>query len=575
MYKKLLKFLKPHGKDIWLSALCSAGESLFALLIPLVMAAIMDKGVGNADLGYTAKNGLLMTGMALLVVVFGVCSMKFATRAGLGLGTDLRSVAYRKMQTFTFQNLEKFGTASLITRLTTDITTIQTTTIQAIKYLVRAPSMMLFAAVFSFMISPRLAWMFIALIPLVMIIVLIIILKLRPRFFAMQQRIDHLNQVVQENIIAQGLVKAFCRQDQQKGLMAERNDQVMVTSDKAMGLSVLTSPLGNFVLYMGTLLLYWYGGRDVMLGNLTIGQLSGLTSYLTELLSRVLMMANLSVMFSRSMVSFHRLLEVIETEPEICDGPGEKTLQDGSVFFRDVEFGYAGSPTLIKNLNLSIPSGQTVGIIGGTGSGKSTLVSLIPRLYDISGGELLVGGNPIEAYTLGQLREEIAFVPQTSTLFSGTIRENLLWARADATDDELREACIAACAHDFIARFPEGYDTPIDQGGSTLSGGQRQRLCIARAILKQPKLLILDDATSAVDMATDAAIRESFRTLLPGVTKLIIAQRISSVACADRILVMDKGKILGDGTHEELQESCSIYRELCDLQHYGEEAVYA
>ncbi|MDD6024230.1 MAG: ABC transporter ATP-binding protein [Oscillospiraceae bacterium] len=575
MYKKLLNFLKPHGRDIWLSALCSSGESLFALWIPFVMAKIMDHGVSAGDLGFTIRNGLLMTVMALFVVVFGVFSMKFATRAGLGLGTDLRSAAYRKMQTFTFQNLEKFGTASLITRLTTDITTIQTTTIQAIKYLVRAPSMMLFAAVFSFMISPKLAWMFIALIPVVLIIVLIIILKLRPRFFAMQQCIDHLNQVVQENIIAQGIVKAFCRQEHQKNIMAESNDRVMIASDRAMGLSILTSPLGNFVLYMGTILLYWYGGRDVILGNLTIGQLSGLTSYLTELLSRVLMMANLSVMFSRSMVSFHRLLEVIETEPEICDGPGTLPVQDGSISFRDVEFGYAGSPVLMKNLNLSIPSGQTVGIIGGTGSGKSTLVSLIPRLYDISGGELRVGGNSIEAYTLGQLRDEIAFVPQTSTLFSGSIRDNLLWARADATEEEIREACIAACAHGFISQFPEGYDTRIGQGGSTLSGGQRQRLCIARAILKQPKILILDDATSAVDMATDASIRASFRTLLPGVTKLIIAQRISSVAYTDRILVMDKGKIVGDGTHEELLETCQIYRELCDLQHYGEEAEYA
>lgn len=575
MRKKLSYYIKPHSKDIWLSALCSAGESLFALLIPLVMAAIMDKGVANADLGYTAKNGLLMTVMALLVVLFGVYSMKYATRAGLGLGTDLRSAAYGKMQTFTFQNLEHFGTASLITRLTTDITTIQTTAIQAIKYLVRAPSMMVFAAVFSFMISPKLAWMFIGLIPLVLLVVLLIIVKLRPLFLTMQQRIDHLNRVVQENIIAMGLVKAFCRQTQQKQLLAESNAQVMDSSDRAMGLSILTSPLGNFILYMGTILLYWFGGNDVIAGDLTIGQLSGLSSYLTQILSRVIMLANISVMLSRSMVSFQRLLEVIDTQPEISDGDGAVSLQDGSVVFRDVDFGYAGSPTLLKKLNLEIPSGQTVGIIGGTGSGKSTLVSLIPRLYDITGGQLLVGGHTADAYTLGQLRDEIAFVPQTSTLFSGTIKENLRWAKEDATEEELQEACRAACAHSFISQFPEGYDTRIGQGGSTLSGGQRQRLCIARAILKKPKILILDDATSAVDMATDAAIRTSFKNLLPGVTKLIIAQRISSITYADRILVMDKGQLVGDGTHEELLDACAIYRELCDLQHYGEEAAYA
>ncbi len=575
MYKKLSYYLKPHGRDIWLSALCSAGESLFSLLIPLVMAAIMDKGVANADLGYTAKNGILMTVMALLVVLFGVYSMKFATRAGLGLGTDLRSVAYSKMQTFTFQNLEAFGTASLITRLTTDITTIQTTAIQAIKYLVRAPSMMVFAAVFSFMISPKMAWMFIGLIPLVLLVVLVIITKLRPLFLAMQQRIDHLNRVVQENIIAMGLVKAFCRQKQQKEILAESNGEVMRSSDKAMGLSILTSPLGNFILYMGTILLYWFGGNDVIVGNLTIGQLSGLSSYLTQILSRVIMLANISVMLSRSMVSFQRLLEVIDTQPEITDGAGAVTIQDGSISFRDVDFGYAGSPTLLKNLNLEIPSGQTVGIIGGTGSGKSTLVSLIPRLYDISGGELQVGGHSTKDYTLGQLRDEIAFVPQTSTLFSGTLMENLRWAREDATEEEIQEACRAACAHGFISQFPDGYDTRIGQGGNTLSGGQRQRVYIARAILKKPKILILDDATSAVDMATDASIRASFKNLLPGVTKLIIAQRISSIAYTDRILVMDKGRIVGDGTHEELLETCDIYRELCDLQHYGEEADYA
>lgn len=575
MYKKLAHYLKPHSRDIWLSALCSAGESLFSLLIPLVMAAIMDKGVANADLGYTAKNGILMTVMALLVVLFGVYSMKFATRAGLGLGTDLRSAAYGKMQNFTFQNLESFGTASLITRLTTDITTIQTSAIQAIKYLVRAPSMMAFAAVFSFMISPKMAWMFIGLIPLVLLVVLVIIVKLRPLFLAMQQRIDHLNRVVQENIIAMGLVKAFCRQKQQKEILADSNAQVMKSSDKAIGLSILTSPLGNFILYMGTVLLYWFAGNDVIVGNLTIGQLSGLSSYLTQILSRVIMLANISVMLSRSMVSFQRLLEVIDTQPEITDGAGDVTIQDGSITFRDVDFGYAGSPTLLNNLNLEIPSGQTVGIIGGTGSGKSTLVSLIPRLYDISRGELQVGGHSTKDYTLGQLRDEIAFVPQTSTLFSGTLKENLRWAREDATEEEIQEACRAACAHGFISQFPDGYDTRIGQGGNTLSGGQRQRVCIARAILKKPKILILDDATSAVDMATDASIRASFKNLLPGVTKLIIAQRISSIAYADRILVMDKGRIVGDGPHEELLETCDIYRELCDLQHYGEEADYA
>lgn len=574
MFRKLSPYLRPHRRDIWLSALCSGLESLFALLIPLVMAAIMDRGVQGSDLGYTVKNGLMMTLMALCVVAAGVYSMKYATRAGLGLGTGLRSAAYRKMQDFTFQDLEAFGTASLITRLTTDVTTIQATAIQAIKYLVRTPSMLVFSAVFSFMISPHLAWMFVALIPLVLLAVLLVIFRLRPLFQRMQQSIDQLNQVVQENIIAMGLIKVFCRQKQQKAVFAESNGQVFRASDQAMGLSILSSPLGNLILYLGTVLLYWYGGRDVMMGDLTVGQLSGLCSYLTQILTRVIMLANISVMFSRSLISFQRLLEVVERNPSIADGAGAAA-EDGSITFSHVDFAYPDSPLLFQNLSFTIPSGQTVGIIGATGSGKTTLASLIPRLYDIAGGKLLVGGQDVRDYTLSQLRQTIAFVPQTSMLFSGPLRDSLLWGDPEASETEIRQACRAACADGFIEKLPEGYDTPLSQGGSNLSGGQRQRLCIARAILKKPRILILDDATSAVDMATDAAIRASFRTLLPGTTKLIIAQRISSIAQADRILVLDQGRLVGDGPHETLLETCPIYRELCQLQHYGEEAAYA
>ena len=575
MLKKLMPYLKGYRREIWLSVLCSALESVFSLLIPLAMASIMDRGVQTSDLAYTVRLGLVMVLMALLVVAAGIYSMKYATRVGLGLGTSLRSAAYRKIQTFSFENLEQFGTASLITRLTTDVTTIQMTTIQTVKYLVRAPSMMLFSVIFSFLISPKLAWMFVALIPVVTAAIVLVIWKLRPLYQKMQRSIDQMNQVVQENIIGIALVKIFGRQNQQKSLFAKSNAQVYTTSDKAMGLSVLASPLGNAILYTGTILLYWYGGRDIMVGGLMVGQLSSLSAYLADILSRVVMLANLSVLISRSLVSFQRLLEVLQTKSSILSGPEEAGLTEGSIRFEQVRFHYAGSPELLAGLDLEIPAGQSVGIIGATGAGKTTLVSLIPRLYDVSGGRVLVSGRDVRDYPLDVLRREIAFVPQTSMLFSGTVAENLRWGKPDATLEELQAACRAACADGFIRALPQGYDTPIGQGGSNLSGGQRQRLCVARAILKQPRILILDDAASAVDMATDAAMTRAFQTLLPGATKLVIAQRISSIAWADRILVLDKGAVVGDGTHETLLETCPLYQELCALQHVQEEAVYA
>ena len=575
MIRKLTPYLRGYRREIWLSVLCSALESVFSLLIPLAMASIMDRGVQTGDLGYTVRLGLVMVLMALLVVAAGIYSMKFATRAGLGLGTSLRSAAYGRIQTFSFENLEHFGTASLITRLTTDVTTIQTTTIQTIKYLVRAPSMMLFSVIFSFLISPRLAWMFVALIPVVTIAIVLVIWKLRPLYQKMQRSIDQMNQVVQENIVGIALVKIFGRQKQQKDLFAHSNAMVYTTSDRAMGLSVLASPLGNAILYTGTVLLYWYGGRDIIAGGLMVGQLSSLSAYLADILSRVVMLANLSVLISRSLVSFQRILEVLQTEPSIADGAEEGRFEQGTIRFEDVSFGYAGSPTLITGLNLEIPAGQSVGIIGATGAGKTTLVSLIPRLYDVSGGRILVGGRDLRDYPLDVLRREIAFVPQTSMLFSGSVAENLRWGNPEATMDQIQTACRAACADNFIQAMPQGYDTPIGQGGGNLSGGQRQRLCVARAILKNPRILILDDAASAVDMATDAAMTRAFQTLLPGTTKLIIAQRISSVAWADRILVLDKGAIVGDGTHETLLQDCPLYQQLCALQHVGEEAAYA
>lgn len=572
MTKKLMPYLKGQKKDIWLSVLCSSGESLVSLLIPLVMAAIMDNGIANGDLPYTIRNGVLMTVMALVVVLIGVLSVKYSTRAGMGLGADLRSDAYHKLQTFTFRDIESFGTASIITRLTTDVATIQSTAVNCIKMLVRAPTMLLFSVILSFILCPKLALMFLAIIPLVVGGILVVLIKLRPYYQNMQLSIDQLNLTTQENLVAMALVKAFVRKNQQVQRFEKDNDTVLAASDKAMGLSILTTPIGNVVLYAATIGLFWLGGHYVMGGEITIGQLTSLSTYLAEILSRILQIANCSISISRSAVSFKRITEIIDTQPDITDGPGGTLPADGSINFDHVSFRYGKTgQLLLEDLDLSIPSGQTVSILGATGSAKSTLVSLIPRLYDICGGQLTVGGADVKACKLKDLRDSVSIVLQKNTLFSGTIRENLMWGKPDATQEELDHACRAACALEFISKLPQGYDTKLGQGGVNLSGGQRQRLCIARAILKAPKILILDDSTSAVDMATDAAIRKSFVTELPGVTKLIIAQRVASAATADRILIMQDGKIVGDGSHSQLLESCDIYRELCQLQHYGEE----
>lgn len=576
MFQKLKPYIFRQKRDISLSALCSAVESLFSLLIPLAMAAIMDRGLTEADLPYTLKMGGLMTLMALIVVVAGVFSMKYATKAGLTMGTDLRSHAYQSLQTFTFRNVEHFGTASLITRLTTDISTIQTTAIQAIKNLVRTPSMLLFSIILSFVVSPRLALMFIAITPLVAIVIIGIIVKVQPLYVKMQKSIDRLNLVTQENLVAIRLVKAFVRQDQQSQRFETENQAVYEASDRAMGLSVLTSPAGNLVLYAATLALYWFGGKLILNGELTIGELTSLSAYLANILNRLLMLANLSVLISRSSVSVDRLMEITDTEPDIRDGSTDAVPEDGSITFENVSFRYDEGELLLKDLSLTIPSGQSVGILGSTGAAKTTLVSLIPRLYEICGGALYVGGHELRDYRLENLRSSVSIVLQQNTLFTGTITENLRWGNPAATQEELEAACRAACAHHFIAELPQGYDTLLGQGGVNLSGGQRQRLCIARAILKKPKILILDDSTSAVDMATDAAINRSFQTMLPGMTKLIIAQRISSVAHCDRILVLEDGRIIGDGTHELLRSSCPVYQELCQLQNYnGEAAIHA
>lgn len=572
MIKKLLPYLSKCKRDIWLSVLSSTGESLFSLLIPLVMAAILDKGIGNSDLPYTMKMGALMVGMALITGAIGVLSAKYAARASMTLGAELRTETYQKLQSFTFRDIEKFGTGSLITRLTVDVTVIQNAAVQTIKQLVRCPSMLIFSIMLSFFISPKLALLFIAMMPLVTAAVLVIMIKIGPMYKIMQESTDKLNLATQENLIGMSLVKAFVRRNQQKERFEKENDAVYRSSDRAMGFSILTMPSTNIVLFGTTVALFWIGGNYVMGGTLTVGELTALSVYLTQILGRIVMIANYSIMFTRSFVSIRRILEVIDTEPDIIDGPSGTAVASGDICLDNVSFRYGTTGEyVLRDVNVDIHAGETIGILGGTGSAKTTLVQLIPRLYDVSEGRVTVGGRDVREYTLKNLRRSVSIVLQQNVLFSGSVRDNLLWGNPDATQEEMEQACRAACALEFIQQMEHGFDSELGQGGCNVSGGQKQRLCIARSIMKKPRVLILDDSTSAVDMATDAQIRNSFKKELPGITKIIIAQRIASVVSADRIIVLDEGKIAAVGNHEELMRSCKIYQEICDTQKYGED----
>ena len=573
MLRKLARYTKGYGIYILLGVLCSVGESVLELELPQAMSEIVDVGIANGDRSYILLTGLKMFLMAIAALLCGVGAAALAAKASMGFGANLRQAEYEQVQRFSFANIEHFSTASLITRLTNDISSVQMTLFMGMRMCVRAPVMLVTALIKAMEISLDLSQVFLVVIPLLVIAVAIVIRYVGPFFTALQSATDDLNLVVQENLNAVRVVKSFVREDEEKEKFRVRSDKLRDTAERAFGFVVTFMPI-MIMLMGGTIVsIMWLGGHDVAEGTLLSGDLMAFFTYASEILMSLMMVSMVLMILTRAIACGKRIVEVLDEQPQITDAQADPalTVENGDIRFDHVYFKYhtTAEDWNLTDIDLHIESGMTVGILGGTGSAKSTLVSMIPRLYEVDEGAVYVGGRNVKDYTMEALRSGCAMVLQKNTLFSGTIRENLRWGRADATDAEIEEACRMACADEFIQRMPDGYDTYIEQGGTNVSGGQKQRLCIARAILRRPKVLILDDSTSAVDTATDAKIRGALKTALPGATKLIIAQRITSVMDADMILVLDDGRVVGQGTHAQLMESCEIYREVYESQQEG------
>ena len=573
MIKKLAPYTKGYRLLMLFAIACSAGEAVLELTLPQVMSDIVDVGIATGDRAYILTAGVKMILMALLALACGVGAAALAARASMGFGAALRRAEYEQVQRFSFANIERFSTASLVTRLTNDVASVQMTTFMGMRMLVRAPTMLVTALVMALIICTRLSQVFLVVIPLLIIAVVIVIKRVGPFFTSLQGATDQLNLVVQEDLNAIRVVKSFVREAQEKEKFTQRSEKLRSMAERAFGFVVLFMPV-MMVLMGGTITaVMWIGGHYVWEGTLLSGDLIAFFTYVSEILMSLMMVSVVLMMLTRAIACGKRIAEVLEEKPRITDEQADPALkvEDGSIRFDHVYFKYHDTAEAwnLEDVSFTVPSGATVGILGGTGSAKSTLVSLIPRLYEATEGVVSVGGHDVREYTMEALRQGCAMVLQKNTLFSGTIRENLRWGREDATDAEMEEACRMACADEFISRMPDGYDTHIEQGGANVSGGQKQRLCIARAILRRPRVLILDDSTSAVDTATDARIRAALRQALPGSTKLIIAQRISSVMDADLIVVLDDGKISGAGTHDRLMATNRIYQEVYKSQQEG------
>ena len=579
MIKILSGSLREYKRGSILTILLSILEAAFEILIPLRMADLIDQGIDLGDMAAVWKFGIAILIFAALQLLTGVLSAHIAAKTSVGFSTNLRQDMYDNVQTFSFSNIDKFSTASIVTRLTTDVTNIQNAYQMLLRMAVRGPVMLVFAMIVSFRINTTVALIFLAVIPIMALLLLLIICKVGPIFTRVFHTYDELNNVGQENVRGIRVVKSFNQEDHEIKKFKGISQSIYEGYAAGERLLAFNSPIMQFFMYACMILISWIGAKAIVAsGNnaalgMTTGDLTALFSYATQILMALMMLSMVFAMIIISLASARRIAEVLEEKTDI-DDPADPvmTVRDGSVCFEQVSFAYStkSDKKVLNDINLSIASGQTVGIIGSTGSSKSSLVQLIPRLYDVSSGQLLLGGVDVRKYDLDVLRNAVAMVLQKNELFSGTIKENLRWGNENATDEEIEEACRLACADEFIQSFPDKYDTYIEQGGTNVSGGQKQRLCIARALLKKPKVLILDESTSAVDTKTDASIQKSFAEFIPDTTKIIIAQRVSSVQHADRIVVMDDGKIAACGKHDELLKTCDIYREVYESQKKGD-----
>jgi len=573
MIRKLFPYIGKYKIYAVLAPVAVIIEVFLEVNIPRIMAKIIDTGIASRDLEYILKMGILMILMAVISLIMGALAARFASIAGSGFAKEIRKHMFYKIQDYSFSNMDKFQTASLITRLTSDVTNTQMTFMMMIRMMIRAPIMLIMATFMAVSLNARLSLVFMVAIPFMGIALYLIATRAYPKFRTMFKKMDRLNAVIQENLIGIRVVKAYVRGEYEEEKFRDIADQVRETQLRAEHIVIWNMPVMQFAMYGCMIAISWFGGNLIISGNMLEGELMGFISYVTQILMSLMMISMVFIMLVISKASVSRIVEVLDEKPDITEKPDSEKVQleDGSIIFENVSFGYGGpeSNKVLENINLNIKSGEVAGIIGGTGSAKTTLVQLIPRLYDVTDGRVLVSGRDVRDYSLKTLRNAVAMVLQKNVLFSGTIKENLKWGNENASDEEIIEACKAAQAHDFIMSFPDAYNTMLGQGGVNVSGGQKQRLCIARALLKKPKIIILDDSTSAVDTVTDAKIREALKKYLAGTTVIIIAQRLASVIDADKIIVMDDGKINAIGTHKTLLEKNPIYREVYESQHEG------
>ena len=576
MIKELAKYIKQYKKDAILTPIFVIGEVVMEVVIPFLMAKIIDVGIQNSDLNYIFKIGIVLVVSAFLSLTFGMLSGRYAAKASAGFAKNLRQGMFYNIQNYSFTNIDKFSTSSLVTRLTTDVTNVQQAFQMIIRILVRAPIMLIFAFFMVFSINTTLAWIFVFTMPVLAVVLFFIAITAHPYFEKVFKKYDTLNRVVGENLNAIRVVKAYNREEHEEEKFGKVNNEVYNLFKKAEKIVAFNGPAMQLAIYTCILLLSWIGAKLIVGGTMQTGELSSIITYAWQILSSLMMISFVFVMIIIAQSSAERIIEVLNEESTIKNKENPvKEVKDGSISFKDVSFQYddakAEDELPLEDINIDIKSGETIGIIGGTGSSKSTIVNLIPRLYDVIRGSIKVGGVDVKDYDIETLRNEVAVVLQKNVLFSGTIKENLRWGNKNATDEEIVRACKLAQADGFIQEFPDKYDTVLDQGGTNVSGGQKQRICIARALLKKPKILILDDSTSAVDTKTDALIRKAFREEIPNTTKIIIAQRISSIEDADRIIVLEDGKINGIGTSEELLKTNAIYQEVYESQKKGED----